>query len=280
MTVGNVLATTFRLWGRNLPRFFLLTVVCYLPIVGWYALHEISAVKDALHNYLYEPLFRLHPMLHPEAVGLGFIPLAVFAAAAAVCIVATLRDERASIWRGLAVALRRLPALVVIALVTRLATTGIASVIRIVRYDPDRPYASPDTTYPWLVLLAVIWIVAWSFFISAIPAATLERRGPFSAIARGFALARGNWIKILAVVLVHYVLVFALYMTVSQLMLPWVFGGDHEDTQSRLQIYAYVRLGIEVLLVPLAAILAAVVYERLRAAKEGPAPNQLDRVFD
>jgi hypothetical protein len=279
VTVGNALATIVRVWGRNLPRFLLLTVVCYLPIVGGYAVLSIDAVEALLNKHVYLALYELHPGLDArEVVGLGWIVLAVFGAAIALCTVAELRGARTSIWRGLALAIRRTLPLIAVAFIARLATHGIALAIRIARWDPDGSlYQNADTIYAQ-AFFSVLWIVTSALFIAALPVAAIERRGAFAAIARGFAVLRGQWPKVLAVVLVHYVLVVALYVGLSQLMLPWIMGS--EDFEHRFMIYGFIRFALELVLFALGPTVAAVIYERAREAKEGPAPDQLDRVFD
>jgi hypothetical protein len=279
VTVGNTLATIVRIWGRNLPRFLLLTVVCYLPIAGVYALLSIDAIGAVLDKHVYEPLWKLHPGGHAQDfVSLRWTVFAVFGAAIALCTVAEVRGARTSIWRGLALALRRTLPLIAVAFVVRLATHGIALAIRIVRWDPHASmYENVDSIY-WQVFFSVLWIVTTALFIAALPAAAVERRGPFAAIARGFTMLRGHWLAVLAILLVHYVLVTALYVGLSQLMFPWMMQAD--DVENRFMIYALVRFALELLLLALVPVIGAVIYERAREAKEGPAPDQLDRVFD
>ena len=279
VTVGSVLAAGFRVWGRNLPRFLLLTVVCWVPLFGWYALHWIDAFDALVKEHIYMRLYDLHPaLMESRAFGLGWIPFSVFGGAIAVCTVAELRGERVSIWRGLGLAVRHALSLIVLAFVIRLATYGISVAIQIARWDPRVIFFEQRAGIFWRAFYAVLWLVMSSLFVAALPAAAVERRGPFSAIARGFAILRGNWIKVLAVGIVLYVVVFLLYYGLAQAMLPWVMTG--EDTHDRFVIYSNVRVGLEILLFALAPVLAAVIYEHAREAKEGPAPTQLDRVFD
>ena len=278
--VGHAIATVFRVWGRNLPRFLLLTLVCYLPIIGWYALHQIDAFQTWANEHLYRRVYELHPALHPsEVIGLGWIALAIGGAAIAICTIAELRGARTSIWRALWLALRHVFALAVIALAVRLATYGVAAAIQIARWDPMLPpYRS--TSEIWMAVFAVLWIVTSSVFLAAAPAAIAERRGPLSAIARNFAVLRGAWPKVLAIGTLHYALAFGIYYGVSSLMMPWIMSDFTDDTRWRLIVYGQVRMIIELVLFSLASVIAAVIYERARAAKEGPAPDQLDRVFE
>ena len=136
--VGNVLATTVRLWARNLPRFFLLTVVCFLPIIAWNILLSIDAIAGALYEHVYYPLQRLHPALGPHVVSGEWITDALLGSAIALCVVGILRDERLSIWRALGATLRRLPSIVGVALIVRLLTWGPGTLIAVLRWDENQ----------------------------------------------------------------------------------------------------------------------------------------------
>jgi len=274
--VGSVLATTFRVYGRNLPRFFLLTVLAYVPIVGFSFLLEIDAVQELVAK-LYNWFARLHPALRYDAPSGSWIPIAMLAAAIAVCTVGTMRDQRTSIWRGAATAFRRIHWIVITAFLVRLSTEGVSTVVQIALWDDETRFyrAFSLTAY---VAYAALWIVLGTIFLVAIPAVALERRGPFSALARAWTLARGERLKVLAIVLVHYVLVVGLYYGLYFAMMS--DPGDVSNIEDRFLYYGFARLALEVFLAPLHAVLVAVVFERLRAAKEGPGEDQLQRVFD
>jgi hypothetical protein len=271
-SVGNVLATTVRIWIRNLPRFLLLTVICYLPILGWNLLY--AAQHEVLDEHVFRPIARLHPELL-DAVSGHWIPLTVLGAAVAVCTVGRLGDERVSIWRALAIALRRLPWLVGVGLIVRFATTGVMTVIAIVRWD-DAAFgtraSAVETIVYELLLVALV-----SLFIAAVPAAAVERRGVFSSIARAFTLARGERFKVFAIKLVHTAVITGIFVAADLLLFQ--LSATAADYGQNYLIYAYVRLAMQVILYSLAGVLAAVIYERLRASKEGPAPSVLQRVF-
>lgn len=272
--VGNVFAATFRIWFRNLPRFLLLTVICWLPIVAFDFLLVNDAVMAFMNRHIYGPLMEVHPEAIEAAFG-SWLPLSVLVAAIAMCTVGQLRDEPLSIWRGLAIALRRLPWIIAVALVVRLATWGVVMVITILRSDPQ------DFTRERMiedVLSDLLWIVLLSLFVATIPAAVVERRGVLATLGRAFVLARGQRIRVFAIKLAHHVLLVALYMGSNHLLLA--SSDSMAQYGERFRILAYVRLGMNVVLASLAAVLAAVVYERLRESKEGATPGQLQNVFD
>lgn len=276
MTVGHVLRTAFLLWFRNLPRFLLLTAVCFVPIVGWYLLLRIPAVSRAVFAYVEVPLAKLHPVLEGQAASGRWIVFALLGAAIATCTVARLRGERASIWRGLASAVRRAPWLVGTALIVRLATTGVITAIQIAQWDPEDRFRTPSLTS--IIAHDALWVALASLFLAAIPAAVIERRGVLSAIARGFTLARGARIRVLAALLVYQALMAGIYYLLYRLVLVPAFT-EYGFSSWRYELYAWLQFGIQVVFAALAPILAAVIYERLRAAKEGPSEGELDRVF-
>jgi len=274
--VGNVLGTTVRIWVRNLPRFFLLTVICYVPILAWNLAISIDSFGGWVMEHVDFPLQRLHPALQLEAASGAWIPFAVLGAAIAMCTVGRLRDERVSIWQGLAWTLRRLPWIVGVAFLVRIVTYGVSLTITIARWDDGR-YFLLRSTFEY-VLVELLWVVLMSLVFVAIPVAIVERRGVFASIRRSLVLGRGERIKVFAVKLVHTVVFSAVFFGTTWLFL--VSSDDMTQYADRLVIYAYVRFGINAFLMSLASVLAAVVYERLRAAKEGATPSQLQTVFD
>lgn len=274
--VGNVLATTVRLWARELPRFFLLTVICFVPIIAWNILMSVDAVGGALYEHVYHPLQRLHPALGPHVVSGEWITDALLGAAITLCVVGRLRDERVSIWRALGATLRRLPSIVGIALIVRLLTWGPGMVIAVLRWDENQ-FVPRFSLLEW-TLSELLWIVLMSLFLVALPVAIAERRGVWSSIGRAFALGRGERSKVFAVKLVHTAVLVALFYGTSWVLL--LSSDTAADYGRRFMVYAYVRFGIELVIASLAAVLAAVVYERLRASKEGATPTQLQTVFD
>lgn len=273
--VGNVLATTFRIWIRNLPRFLLVTAIAFVPIVGWNFLLAIDEVGQFFNKHFYQPFVELHPALRFDIPSGSWIPFALLTGAIAPCVVAILRDERISIWRGVAIAFRRAPWLIAIALIVRMSTTWVLTLVQIALWDGDRFYLS-RTTFEWIGY-TLLWVALASILLTAMPVAVTERRGVFSSLARAWRLARGERIKVFAVVFVHHALMVAIYYGLYMVMIGW---QPTDDFRERFEIYGYVRLGAELVLASLYVVLAAVLFERLRASKEGPAETQLQRVFD
>jgi hypothetical protein len=49
---------------------------------------------------------------------------------------------------------------------------------------------------------------------------------------------------------------------------------------SRLELFGYIAMGLEMVFGALIAVAMAVTYERLRESKEGLRPGELDKIFE
>jgi hypothetical protein len=112
------------------------------------------------------------------------------------------------------------------------------------------------------------------------PAVVIERRGPLSAIRRGFALGRGNYFKLLALCVFWQLLFAAVQLGLWHLLVPPPTLADFDTHVARRELYYWIMIGVELVYAILGAVHEAVVFERLREAREGPPEAQLDRVFE
>jgi hypothetical protein len=270
-SVGQVLATAFRTFARRYGQLFGLVVFSYALIVGFWFLFAIGPLNEVVNDAMAR-VRRIHPVLGFETISLGWIPLAVLSAAITIYVVGRLRDEPVAFWRAFGRALRRIHVLVVVAFVLRLSTTGAATLVQYLRWEEGRRYGPPTI---WDIALSLaMWIIASALLVAVIPVATVERRGAFGSVARAWRLARGDRFKVIAIVLVFTVLSYAINYTLFKLML------DRSWTDGRyMELYTWVRFGIEILIAPLYPVVVAITYEKLRLSKEGPADSQLGRVF-
>lgn len=271
MTVGGVLAKTSGMFARRYGPLFVLVVIGYLPIVAFWLLVQIGPL-DRLFSAFLAKLMHVHRVLDYDAVSLGWIPLAILSGAIAIYVVARLREEPVPFWRACGGALRRAHVIVGVALFVRLATSGVATFVEYLRWDDTRWY--PARTIFEVALYAGLWLIAIGLLVPAIQVAAIERRGVFGAFARTWSLARGARFKVFAIVLAFSALNHAINYALYQLLLVRDYDADS------FMVYAWVRFGLEVALAPLFPVLLAVTYEHLRAAKEGPAGTQLQRIFD
>jgi heme exporter protein D len=272
-TVGNVLATTFRIWLRNLPRLVLIAVICYLPVFAFYMLRYIDAFADVTQRYYYDPIWKLHPALQIVTGG-EWIAYAMTYGAIASVVVARIRGERLGIFRGLGRALRRSPSLIGVEFLVHLATTGVITLATMCIWSRDEWMWRGTGIYGWILWGASAVVLSSLIYVVA-PVAVIERKRPLSTIVRNFALTRGDRFKVLAIVLVLWVIAAAASYSMLRLFLHYVFAGD----RFYIELYGYARLGFDLLFATLAATNIAVTYEQLREAKEGPTPEALDRVF-
>lgn len=273
-TVGNVLAATFRIWARNLPRFLLIGLVCFAPVIAWYVLIRIDAIRELAQRYYYRPVWELHPALQ-NITGGDWIAGGLLYGAIAAVVVRLVRSERIGVFRGLGRAVRRGGSLFVGSLAEHIATSGVITVVIMLLWSRERWLWGGTGPYVW-ILWSAAWVVMHSLFCIVWPVAVIEGRGPLSTIARTFALARGNRFKVIAIVLVLWVLIAGLNYAMYELFFR---TNDLDSYRRNMEIYGYVRFSVEILFSTLSATTLAVTYEQLREAKEGPTPDALDRVF-
>ena len=205
-----------------------------------------------------------------------WIIYALLTSAIALWVVGHLRGDPFSLGGAITGTLRRTLGLFVAGLLVRALTMGVLVVVAMLLWDRMEWYTRGDGTY---ILWGVAWAVLMSLLVPVIPALVVEQRNPFSALARGFTLGRGYRIKVFAIVLFGQVLYFGIYYLLYTLMIPSPYDGM-ETYQWRMQLYGWVSLGVEALLASLWSVGDAVIYEKLREAKEGPVAAQLHRVFD
>jgi hypothetical protein len=269
-SAGSVLATTFRIWLRNLPRFVLIAAIFYVPVFGFYFSRHIPAVDDYLQVHYYQPIWKTHPALL-TITGADWIAQVLINGAIACCVVAQIRDQRIGMFRALGRTLRRSLSLFCAGLVQHLVAIGATTVVMMCIWSKEEWVWHGTGTYGW-VLWSAMWLVVSSFLYQTAPIAVIERRS--WTVGRDLALARDNRFKVLAIILVLWVLVVVVDYAMVQLML-----GDMEAYSRNFEIYGYVRMLLGLIFSTLSATAMAVTYEQLREAKEGPTPEALDRVF-
>jgi hypothetical protein len=105
-------------------------------------------------------------------------------------------------------------------------------------------------------------------FLVAVPAAALERKGVSSALARSIELSRGNYWRLLGLLLLMGIVYVAIVVTMGGtvdvivgIILPFSLAA----------VLAYGTF---------AAVLAAVLYLELRHVKEGPGAEEMAKLFD
>lgn len=273
--IGSVLATMFRIWFRHLHRILAVTLVVYLPNIAWVVVAQTEWGREFLFRHYYQPLYELHPVFYGNLASGEWLITSLLGVALAHGTLAVMTGERMAIGGAVATGVRRaLPALA-IGLLVRLATTGVASLVAVLIWDRRTLYTNELVVYAWAALL----IFLQSLFVPALPVCAAERRGVFGAIRRSFSLARGQRLRIFAITLVQTVTMWIVFRVLFALLSPSPSGG-FDSYEAWMRIWSYIGLGFELLITSLFAVMAAVVYERLRESKEGMRPADLDRVFD
>ncbi|HEX7838675.1 MAG TPA: hypothetical protein VF469_14465 [Kofleriaceae bacterium] len=258
--IGRVFATGVRIFARNLPRFLAIAAVLSLPYVAWVLALLWDPLRGVVALY-YEVLYR-HPVLRALPGG-GLVVHTCIAAAVTHGALVALTGQPAPIGRGLSTAARRFFPVIGVALVVWLATTGVVTALRPLVWS-----SRPSGLEIWGTALCST--VLHSLFYLAVPVATVERRGVVGSIVRGIGLARGNRIRVFAIVFV--------LRGVSALLYPLILPFAVRKGASEL--YLLILFGHEVVFSLLGAVIAAVAYRLLREDKEGPDAGELVKVFE
>jgi hypothetical protein len=117
-----------------------------------------------------------------------------------------------------------------------------------------------------LLLLIVPGLILLTIWAVIVPAIVIERIGVFDSFGRSRELVRGNGWGVFGVIVVLFLLNFALRVGINAIV-----GGASDDSFAG---YAIAELVVNVLVVPLTAIAATVLYIELRRLKGEPLPEE------
>jgi hypothetical protein len=120
------------------------------------------------------------------------------------------------------------------------------------------------------VLLIVPGLILFSMWYVAEAVCVIEDTDAMPSLKRSTILTRGSRWKILGIGLVAVIAMIALQLGIGQIALQ--VGGP--------VVLAFFAYGSQVLYLPFVAILSAVIYHDLRAAKEGLRIERISAVFD
>ena len=116
-----------------------------------------------------------------------------------------------------------------------------------------------------LVLLIVPGLILLTIWAVIVPAIVIERIGVFDSFGRSRELVRGSGWQVFGVILVLFLLNFVLTALVNA-----IAGGASDESFAG---YAIADLIVRVLVVPLSALAATVMYVELRRLKGEPLPE-------
>ncbi len=242
VTLGSLLRGAFGIWSRNLFGFSFVALVVYAPIVVfWLSPRWIPGLHDLLYG---------GERAVAGLIGFALVALASQVATAAVTygVIEQLAGRRTSVGAMIAVAVRRGPGVLLVAVVVFLATmAGVALLV-----------------VPGVILSLVLAV--------AVPVAVVERPGVLASLKRSAFLTRGHRWKILGL----FITVNALGRFVDQI----ATGISASIAQSSpLGSFFVSHLAVAFML-GLPAVAAAIAYHDLRFAKEGTDTAQLAKVFE
>jgi hypothetical protein len=241
-TIGNVLSTGFKVWLKNIVPFFLITAIIYSPVIIWGSM----AAQGELDFEKIQGITRF------SAISGGLLLVLNYFVGAALTfgVVKQLQGERASIGACFVTGLKRFFPVLGVSLLAALAT-GIAMIALIV---------------PGLIVGCMLYV--------STPASVIEKPGLIGALKRSHELTQGHKSGIFGLMIVLYVIGFALQKVVEKVMF------DPQRLESTLRPYLYADMARQVIVGSLSAVMVAVAYYYLRSSKDGTSASELARVFE
>lgn len=239
-TPGRLLGRAFSTWLRNLPAFTVVSLIVYLPVAAFWLLPSFGVPLDAVvANPLAGAVVSTALFLLVSSVASGAVTYGV---------VEELRGRRAGLGVLLAIAARRGPAVIPVALVA-LAAVMLGFALLVV---------------PGIYVRLALWV--------AIPVVVVERVGLLAALRRSRELARGQLGTIFATLFVLNLFDRGMgaasgaltdALAPSSPWLAWALG----------HLVAAFSIGFP-------AVACAIAYHDLRTLKEGVDTSDLAKVFE
>ena len=272
--VGSVIGRAIAVYFGNFVPILIISVIAYLPLIVLSVLFAASAPNfDAMAQGQV-------PMDAVAIVGVVlFVVAAVvgwnwLSAGVTYGVIAAMRQGRINLSEALGTSLRAVLPLIGLGAIAIL----IFALLMLLNFIP---IAGTIAFFVLGVFLVVRWWVV-------IPAIVVERLGPIAGLGRASALSKGNFWKILAVVVLWGVAAMIVAMVVQFAMLA--IAGVPLDLQGTESLAHEAASGnwlveivsgvINMILVGLGASVVAVGYHDLRIAREGGDTEQIARAFD
>jgi len=256
---GAALTRSFSIFFRNLPTFFILGVLVYLPILA----HKYWIVSS---DDLWEigERYQSHPYLwFLLETAIDFFVQATLVYA----VFQQIRGEKAPIGKAIGVGLARLLPVLGVVLLLGLALIGAALPGVAMGYATRSPIV--------LALGALIpCVLVYVAFFVAVPASVVERPGVMMALKRSQQLTEGHRWGIFGLLLVTVVLA----MVVGILMARALMTGA--DSIGDIRTLVIAQTLVELVFTIFGAVVAAVTYHDLRLEKDGVSVDELASVFE
>jgi hypothetical protein len=255
LEIGHVVRQTFDALGRNIGPFLILALLLTGVPALLFGLWQTSSTLGMIGHPA--PAIAIRSGLISIVGGLVSLALmGVFQAAVVYGVVNDLNGARNTIGELVSTGLRfALPA-VAISLIFGIVM-GLGFVLLIV---------------PGL-MIATAWIVA-------LPAEVVERTGIMAAFSRSGELVKGARWRILALLAIYFVAAMIVALAIFALTAALVHRGAPVTSVAQRLPILIVQVVLNAGLHMVAATGVAVIYQDLRAAREGVAPADLAAVFD
>lgn len=234
---GEVISYSFGIYFRNFFSFFAVTLIAYSPVV----ILTIFAATGGFETFEDTAITWIMLLVTIGAALLAF-PFAT--AALSYGVLQSLRDKKPQIGELIAVGLRMMITVILVAILQFLATMG------------------------GFILLIIPGIIIGVALTVAVPAAVEERPGAFKALSRSFELTKGYRWKI-------FLVFFGLGLI--NILASLVSGGIGMVSPIAGSVLDMLR---EILHTGVSATAAALMYYQLRSIKESLDLNELASVFD
>lgn len=258
LDLGHVLSTTFKVLRARAGVLFAVAALCLTPafIAGFLAnaASEIVREPNVVDPDLAASLSLAAALLTPVSWLITLV-LTFFCQAAMLFIsVESLGDRNPTIGAAMGVALRRFFPVLFTSVLSLVAIFGgmIACIV------------------PGVLIMVILH--------AAVPAAVAEPLGPVAAFQRSSALTRGHRVDLFVLLLIFGLVWFVIALATTLLTFPLVVGGF---TYWQLRLIPPLIDNVKTLVQTVfSAVLASVVYVRLRTAHDGVKFESLTSVFE
>jgi hypothetical protein len=245
--VGEVIGKGFQVLLRNSGAFAVISLLLTLPLFLFELVttNEMVALDGATPEQAEGAVWRIFGYTF-AAMAIQLVFSGMASGALTYGTVQDLRGRRAGFGECLARGLALILPVIGVSIVA-----GIAAMLGAILF-----------IVPGLILLLMWWV--------AVPATVIERPGIFASLKRSSFLTKGSRWRIFGMLLIVAV-ISGLLTFVTQLAIVGNFG---------LAFGAFLGWLVNAFVTALSAVLAAVSYYQLRAAKEGAEIDVIARVFD
>jgi uncharacterized membrane protein len=261
LRVGDTLSSAAKVIGANFVPLVVLATICLLPAVGLDLALKLLPFTNVTQNVGEDMARGNYDWLVPY-IGLGaavmllqMVLTYVSEGAVMLLTVEYLAGRRASIGESLRKTVGRLLVIVVAAIVQGLLV-GLGTLFCIV---------------PGVILSCALFV--------AVPAAVAEKTGPIESLRRSAALTDGSRVPIFLLFLIFIAMSFALSGVAGVAAMPSAMAGEAVNPLPLMLFSFAVQWMTQVLQTIVLAVLAAVVYARLRAIRDGIDAEALAQVF-